>query len=515
LDAISSREMNALEMNGEYFGVSRLQMMENAGHAIAMEVESRRTNEASTTLVFAGVGGNGGDGFAAARHLACLGRNVTVVLVGHPDQIHRDEVAKNWAAIQFMTDSVQTILAGDSTLIPPVDGDVILDALLGIGAQGPLRPPILHAVQRINELHGFKVAVDVPTGVNADTGAVLNDAVKADLTITFHRPKRGLLKATTYVGDLVVAPIGLPNEAETHVGPGDVSLVWTPRSPRAHKGDFGRLLVVGGSDTYSGAPALAALAALRVGVDIAYIASPRATAHDVASMLPSFITVKLEGEWLSPRNVPTVKRFLHRSTAVVLGPGLDLHEETVEAVTELITIIEDAKIPLLLDADGLKAFAKCRHQVDFPLVLMPHAGEYRILTGDDLPETIPEKVDHLKTTARNLGAVVLLKGPVDIITDGDRVKLNKYAHNPGMTVGGTGDVLSGIVGAFLSQGFDPFSAAAAGAFINGAAGDFVAYERGYHLLPTDVIEVIPKVIDDPMSHTKVRRTPFPPSRRIT
>lgn len=512
MDAISSQEMMALEMNGEYFDVSCLQMMENAGRAIALEVAARRPGKEPTILVFAGVGGNGGDGFAAARHLAGLGRDVTVVLVGHPDQIQRDEVAKNWAALRLMTDSVETIIAGDSALIPAVDGDVVLDALLGIGAQGPLRPPILHAVQRINTLSGLKVAVDVPTGVNADTGSVLNDAVQADLTITFHRAKHGLLNAPTYVGDLVVAPIGLPPEAETHVGPGDVSLVWKPRLSAAHKGDFGRLLVVGGSDTYSGAPALAALAALRVGVDITYIAAPQATAHDVASMLPSFITVKLDGEWLSPRNVTIVKRFLDRSTAVVLGPGLDLHKETVEAVTQLITIIEAAKIPLLLDADGLKAFAEARHRVDFPLVLTPHAGEYRILTGDTLPTSIPERVDHVKTTAKDLGAVVLLKGSVDIITDGDRVKLNKYAHNPGMTVGGTGDVLSGIVGAFLSQGFDPFPSAVAGTFVNGAAGDFVAFERGFHLLPTDLIEVIPRVLDDPLSHKQVRQLPRTPSR---
>ncbi len=509
MNAITSREMKALEMNGEYFGVSRLQMMENAGRALATEVDSRVSDEESKIIIFAGVGGNGGDGFVAARHLACFGRDVTLVVVGRPDQIQRDEVKKNWKAIQFMTDSLQTIIAGDSALIPNLDGDIVLDALLGIGARGPLRPPILHAVKRINELHGFTVAIDVPTGVNADTGAVSNEAVKADLTITFHKPKRGLYEAEAYVGELVVANIGLPQEVETNVGPGDVSLVWKPRSPVAHKGDFGRLLVVGGSETYSGAPALAALAALRVGVDIAYIASPLPTAHDIASMFPSFITVKLEGSWLSPRNVTTVKRFINRSTAVVLGPGLGLHKETFEAVSELIKIIEDAKIPLLLDADGLKAFAELKHKVDFPLVLTPHAGEYQILTGDKLPEVIHQKVTHVKKTARELGAVVLLKGPIDIITDGERLKLNKYAHNPGMTVGGTGDVLSGIVGAFLSQGFGPFYSAVAGAFINGAAGDFVAYERGYHMLPTDLIEVLPKVIDDPMSHTKVRRIPFP------
>lgn len=508
MDAITSREMKALEMNGEYFGVSKLQMMENAGRVLATEVDSRLTDDESKIIIFAGVGGNGGDGFVAARHLACFGRDVTLVLVGRPDQIQREEVRKNWEAIQFMTDSLQTIIAGDSVLISNLDGDIVLDALLGIGAQGPLRPPILHAVKRINEIHGFKVAVDVPTGVNADTGAVSNEAVKADLTITFHRPKRGLHEAEAYVGELVVSNIGLPQEVETLVGPGDVSLVQKTRSPEAHKGDFGRLLVVGGNETYSGAPALAALAALRVGVDIAYIASPLPTAHDIASMSPSFITVKLKGDWLSPRNVTAVKSFIDRSTAVVLGPGLGLHKETFKAVTELIKIIEDAKIPLLLDADGLKAYAKIKHKVDFPMVLTPHAGEYQILTGDQLPETIHEKVAHVKKMARELGAVILLKGSVDIITDGERVKLNKYAHNPGMTVGGTGDVLSGIVGAFLSQGFEPFQSAVAGAFINGAAGDFVAYERGYHLLPTDLIELIPKVIDDPMSHMKVRRMPF-------
>jgi len=142
--------------------------------------------------------------------------------------------------------------------------------------------------------------------------------------------------------------------------------------------------------------------------------------------------------------------------------------------------------------------------VGFPLVLTPHAGEYQLLTGKNLPQSLEERALEVKKTAEELGAVVLLKGHVDLISDGERVKFN-FTGNPGMTVGGTGDVLSGIVGALLAQGFDPFEASVAGAFVNGAAGDFVQSEKGFHMVPTDLLEWIPRVMDDPMAHMKLRR----------
>ena len=500
---ISSLEMRALELNAEYLGVSPLQLMENAGHAVSLEIFSR-FKPSSAVVVYAGVGGNGGDGFVAARHLTGKDFDVSVVLLGKPEDIRSEYTRRNFMAIQNMSSSVKTIIVYDSSMIRKLDADVVVDALLGTGVSGPLKPPMLQAVEAINDSKGFKVAVDLPTGVNPDTGEILNNAVNADLTVTFHKPKTGLLKAKNYVGELVVADIGVPKEAELHAGPGDIVLTTKNRSPESHKGDFGRLLIIGGSETFSGAPTLAALAALRVGVDLVYVAAPTKTAYAISSMSSDLITLKLEGKHFKPENVGVIKKWIERSDGVVMGPGLGLHEETLEAVEQTFDIIEKAKKPLLLDADALKAFAKFKRKVDFQLVLTPHAGEFEILTGKMPVKELDEKVKEVKKTAETLNCVILLKGNIDVISDGERVKLN-YTGNPGMTVGGTGDVLSGIVAAFMVHGNPSFESSVAGAFVNGAAGDFAAQERGFHLVPTDLIDWIPEVIDDPMSHVEVRK----------
>jgi NAD(P)H-hydrate epimerase len=181
-----------------------------------------------------------------------------------------------------------------------------------------------------------------------------------------------------------------------------------------------------------------------------------------------------------------------------------LHAETKEFVKACVTTVESAGKALLLDADGLKAFAEFKKPLKVPFVLTPHAGEYAVLTGRKVPESLAERVSEVQRTAAELHAVILLKGQVDVVCDGKRFKLN-FTGNAGMTVGGTGDVLSGIVGAFLAQKTDPFEAAVAGAFVNGAAGDFVTDDIGYHMMATDLINWIPNVLNDPMSHVKVRK----------
>ncbi len=502
---ITSRDMRALEMNSEYYGVSRLQLMENAGKCVAYEIASRFNPKNTRVAVFCGSGGNGGDGFVAARHLSCLGFKVEVILAGKSSDIVNEETQRNWLALQALKNTIALHEIYDSTIIPDVRAEVAVDALLGIGLKGSLRPPILQLVEKINEMKAFRVSVDVPTGINSDSGEVLGDAVRANLTVTFHKTKPGLTKAKEYVGELIVRDIGLPNDFERFAGPGDVSLVVKPRPPEAHKGDFGRLLVIGGSEVFSGAPALVAMAALRAGVDLTYIAAPEKTARAISSMSPALITVKLEGKHLNSRNIPIIKQYLEMSTAVVIGPGLGVKRETKETVEEIVKLVEEEKTPLLLDADGLKAFAEFKRKVEWPLVLTPHAGEYEILTERKLPNNLEERAEKVQKTSQKLGATILLKGDVDVISDGKRVKFN-FTGNPGMTVGGTGDVLSGIVGAFLAQGAAPFEAAVAGAFINGAAGDFVRDKKGYHMIPTDILEWIPRVIDDPMSHLKVRKS---------
>jgi NAD(P)H-hydrate epimerase len=502
-DAITCDEMLALELNSEYLGITPLQLMENAGKAIADEV-IKRFKKASKVTIFAGTGRNGGDGMVSARHLAGAGFKIEFNLIGRENDIVEDVVLANWKSIKNMNSSIDLKIISDSSLIHPVDSDIIIDALLGIGIRGELRQPILQAVRAINESKGFKISIDVPTGIDADSGDLMGDAVKSNLTITFHKKKTGFEKAKEYIGELKIVSIGIPPEAELYSGPGDVKLVTLKRCPDAHKGDFGRLLVIGGSEIFSGAPALVALAALRVGVDLVYIVAPEKTAYAISSMSPDLITIKLSGNHLSKDNLGQIKAFIDKATAVVIGPGLGTHKATIDAIEELVFLLNDLKKPLLIDADALKALDIEKFKAKSQTVLTPHQGEFEILTGKKLPSKLESKIEEVKNLAIKTNAVVLLKGRIDIISDGEKVKLN-FTGNPGMTVGGTGDVLSGIVGGFLSQKFSAFRAAVAGAFVNGAAGDFACLKKGFHILATDLIEEIPRVLIDPMEHKNIKK----------
>jgi NAD(P)H-hydrate epimerase len=196
---ISSREMRALETNAQYFGVTLLQLMENAGRNIAQEV-AKHAAKGNKVAIFCGLGGNGGDGFVAARHLLAQGFDVTIVLAGKSRDISHESALQNWLAIQPLQGKIAVFEVYDSSAIPKIDADVVVDALLGTGTKGKLKAPILQMVDYINSLSAFKIAVDVPTGIDSDNGDVLGTAVKADLTITFHKSKLGLEKAKRYVG---------------------------------------------------------------------------------------------------------------------------------------------------------------------------------------------------------------------------------------------------------------------------------------------------------------------------
>ncbi len=496
-DSLTAGEMRAVEMNAAYLGVSRLQLMENAGRAVADAIMTRFGQKTRVTIV-CGLGGNGGDGFVAARHLAWVGYPLEVLLLGSSDSIHSDEALINWRSLQEMRSSVKVIEIRDSAEIRPLKTDVVVDALIGTGVRGMLLSPFREMVQAINGADGFKVAVDVPTGVESDTGDIYGEAVKADLTLTFHKPKKGFESAGERLGEVVVCPIGVPPEAELFAGPGDVHVVSKRRRPDSHKGDHGSLLVVGGSETYSGAPALTAMGAYAVGVDLVYVAAPETAASIIAAFSPSLITVKLKGKRLMPKNLEQLRPFLERVNAVALGPGLGLHDETVEAACTLIDMVEEHQLPLLLDADALKGFAERRRVLGTPVVFTPHGGEFKILTGRQAVGDFKEQGKVVQKEAAKLGGTILLKGRVDIVSDGVHTRYN-WTGNPGMTVGGTGDVLSGVMAGFMSMGAPPFEAAIAGAFINGAAGDAVYEEKGYHLVPTDLIERIPHIIEDALA----------------
>jgi NAD(P)H-hydrate epimerase len=268
------------------------------------------------------------------------------------------------------------------------------------------------------------------------------------------------------------------------------------RRREAHKGDYGRLLVVGGGSRYVGAPALVGLAALRSGADLSIIAAPERAAWAINSYSPDLITVKLPCRDLEPPALPELRGEFKRSNAAVVGPGLGTLGKTHDAVLELARTLwrEHPKLPVLWDADGLKALASERGLAErMPWVLTPHAREFEQLTGVDLPSDTRGRGQQVKAAARELGCTVLLKSWVDVIASPDgEVALNRTG-NPGMTVGGTGDVLAGIVGAFLAQGVDPFDAAVAGAWACGRAGDLCFKEKGYWFLASDLLDKLPEI----------------------
>jgi len=498
---LTSAETTILDRNSEYLGVSTLQLMENAGRSIAEEVTAR-FGKGSQVTIYGGIGRNGGDGMVAARHLVARGFKVTYRLVGDERTISDHATLQNWQALKAMA-SVKMEQYVDSSTLSEANSDVIVDSLLGTGVRGKIRQPILRAVQVINASGGFKLSVDVPTGIESDSGEVLGEAVRANLTLTLHSIKKGLTRATKFCGEIKVADIGIPPEASTFAGPGDVEAVVVRRSPDAHKGEFGRLLVVGGSEVFTGAPTLVAMAAYRAGTDLVFVAAPERSAQAIAPISPNLITIKLRGDNLALPHVRALREHLERASALAIGPGLGLDRKTVPAVRRIVEIAIQRKKPMLLDADALKALGIIRRRIfEGRTVVTPHSGEFQAISGKVPSRDLKLRADEVKQLASKSGSVVLLKGHVDVVSDGVRVKLNRTG-NPGMTVGGTGDVLSGIVSGLMAQGVDPFRAAVAGAFVNGAAGDLAEERLGNHLTPTDLLEEIPKVMLDPMCHKHI------------
>lgn len=495
---ITVKEMVAIEMNAEYLGVSTQLMMENAGRAIANEI-AKRYPKTSKIVSVSGLTGNGGDAFTAARHLACMGYEIESLILGDPKNITLQNSRVNYNAASHMQDSIKITAIKDSSLIPDIKADVIIDGLIGTSLRGPLRPPFQQMVQAINKTNAYKVSVDIPTGMEADTGNIHGEAVRADLTLTFHKPKMGYKHNPKATKELIPTSIGIPPEAEHYVGPGDVWMLHKDRESDSHKGMWGSLLVIGGSETYSGAPTLTSLAAYRMGLDLVYTAVPETAAVAVASTSPSMITIKLKGDRLTPQNIKQIEKPLEKVSAVAIGPGLGVAPETVEAVGKLFEMVNKRGIPMVIDADGLKAYAENPVKLKVPTVFTPHSREFVLLTGKIAKGTHLEKGKIVEKEAKRLGSVILLKGNVDIISDEKYTRYN-WTGNPGMTVGGTGDVLTGIVGAYLAQESDPFYAAGAAAFINGKAGDLVTEKKGYHLLPEDLLEKIPYVVEDCLSH---------------
>ncbi|HTX61043.1 MAG TPA: NAD(P)H-hydrate dehydratase [Methanobacterium sp.] len=487
---MTPKDMMVLDANAEALGIPRHSLMESAGKCLAYKI-IHLTGPCKVSI-FAGVGGNGGDGFVAARYLVNKGFEVEINFLGNAYQIKSPESRINWEVIKKIekySELLKIINIGDSSKLRPSTADFVVDALLGTGTQGKLREPISSAVDIINRSKGIKIAVDTPSGLDPLTGKVFDKAIHADYTVTFHEEKSGFKDAKKeYVGEVHVCDIGIPRETELFTGPGDL-LRLKDREKTSHKGQNGKVLVVGGSKDYSGAPALAALSALRSGVDLSVVACPSSVSSVIRSYSPDIIVRSLTGVDIGADDVDKILDLSKDVDAIIMGCGAGKRHETAETLNKVIESIDK---PLVIDADTLKTLdLELLKKLDVEVVLTPHFNEFTSLFKNELQESLKNKIEAVKEAAVKSNATVILKGSVDIIAQNEKLKLNSTG-NPGMTVGGTGDCLAGLIGGLIAQGHSAYEAAFLGAYINGKAGDLAAFQYGYHFKATDMLKYIPQ-----------------------
>jgi NAD(P)H-hydrate epimerase len=470
---ITAERMAAVDENAAALGVPRKQLMESSGNAVAAAVREAVDPGASVALV-CGRGNNGGDAFVAARFLDDY--DTTIHLLGRPETITTDIARENWDALDAA--EYDTRVVRDSRDLDLGDPDLLVDAMLGTGVTGALREPERTAAAAINGHDAAVIAVDVPSGVDADTGEAAGVAVDADRVVTFHDAKPGLDD-----WDVTVADIGIPETAELFAGPGDRRLLSRPSD--AHKGAFGEVLVVGGGP-YTGAPALSAQAAMRAGADLVRIACPRAVAREVQGFEAGLILRPFDGDHLTTEHLDHVRALAADHDTVVFGPGLGDDAATLAAVREFLADYDGRAV---IDADALQVVPEV--DTDATLLCTPHQGELRAMGGPSADDW-RERLDAVTAFAADIGHTLLVKGAYDVISDGTDARTNRTG-NPGMTVGGTGDVLAGMAGALLATQ-DPVVAGTLAAYANGLAGDRIVDRQGYGLLASDLLPEVPRAL---------------------
>jgi NAD(P)H-hydrate epimerase len=485
--------------------VPSLDLMERAGLGVARAVA--RLVPDGPVAVVCGKGNNGGDGLVVARLLREAGRGVTVLCTAGAEEYSGD------AAVQLRR------LPGDGAVqlgrlpgggpLEPFSADalgsaaVIVDALLGTGFEGVARGAVADAIDAICRSAAPVVSVDVPSGVDASTGAVAGAAVRAALTVTFHAPKAGLWinPGKAHTGVLETVDIGIPRGAPASANASiglieDAVASELPRRTAAStKFSSGHVVVAGGSADLTGAPRMAALASARAGAGYVTACLPGSLREGVAGGLLEVMTRALPDEHgaLLPSGVQTVLRTLARGGALALGPGLGREPQARAFARELAG---SAQLAIVLDADGLNAFAGCPQDLasrGAPTVLTPHAGELARLLGCDREEIERGRLEHVRRAAELAQAIVVVKGDDTLIADARGTVAVSPGASPALATAGTGDVLTGVIAALLAQALDPFVAACAGVWLHARAGREAARRQGSAegVIASDVIAALP------------------------
>ncbi len=503
--AATMRELDRITI--EERNVPSIELMENAALGVAEKVLRESLHRPlKRGLAVCGKGNNGGDGLAVARLLASEGLHLTVILLCKASDLKGDP-AVNLERLppEVLLNEVVTEAELDAAAKNLDEIDFVIDAVLGTGVSGEISGLPKRAAEIINSIQAPVFAVDIPTGVNTDTGALLGTAVNADFTITLGLPKAGLFiyPGADYAGEITVVEIGIPEDViagfSYHlqtIEPSWAADRLPPRPKDTHKVDYGRLLVVAGKTGMMGAAYMVCQGALRAGVGLC-------TAAVIADDYPILATKLVEGMTrpvstgprgtFHPQSIDDMADLLDSATAIAVGPGIGTEPEVVDFLRRLLI---SYKGPVVIDADGiknLKGMEDLLKNREVPGVITPHPGEFAALTGMSIEEIQSDRIKAASDLAAKLNAAVALKGVRTVVAEpGGQARIN-LTGNPGMASGGSGDVLTGIIAGLLAQGFAPFDAAQLGVFLHGLAGDLACAELGeMSLIASDLINYLPK-----------------------
>ncbi|MDE1851031.1 MAG: NAD(P)H-hydrate dehydratase, partial [Candidatus Micrarchaeota archaeon] len=492
---LTIEEMRAVDMNTTALGVSQNELMDNAGRAVAEFVSKKFTGE-KRILIVCGRGKNGGDGFTAAKHL-CKKYDVKVALLGNREEINPDSKFHLNSISQIPTIA---IIENAEQLITQLLGecDVVIDAIFGTGFHGKMREGASNAIDAINSSKKVVVAVDVPSGLTED--GQNKKIVNADYTLTYHKMKAQLVRNRS-AGKVIVVAVGIPIDAEIIAGPGDLYLASVPRGKYSSKKENGKAVIIGGSKNIHGAPSLASnsaystLAALRVGIGYTITCVPRSIANIVRKVSPNIIVIETESQDISTADLPILQRAAKSADSVVIGPGLGRAQESLAAAASLVAYLSKLGKMLVVDADAIYSI-NSSIKLGSKTILTPNDKEFSHLSSTKMRKgNLKSRIRAAVRAANHFGTNILLKGHQTIVTDGKVVKII-LSNSSALATMGTGDVLSGIIAGYAARKKDMLISATAGAYLHARIGDELYVDEGTHILASDIIERIPKIIKE-------------------
>ncbi|NOY64547.1 MAG: NAD(P)H-hydrate dehydratase [Nitrospirae bacterium] len=507
MKVVTASEMREIDRKTiEEVGIPSMVLMERAGLSVVRRIMDNCT-ATEPVVVLSGGGNNGGDGLVIARELQRAGYNVRVFLLSPEDRLSKD--CNN--QYEILRKLGLKVMINRTPSGRDLKGSIVVDAIIGTGLNKPLRDKLSKIVRLVNQYASYVVAVDIPTGISSDTGRVMGEAIRADMTVTFGLPKIGHLlpPGSEYTGELFVEDIGFPPDFTNSeslkvelVEEDTIKALLPCRERDSHKGDYGHILIVGGSVGKTGAPLMAARAALKSGAGLVTIALPDAAAKALMGSLLEEMMLPLpsnEDGTISMKALESIMEFLHgRADVVAIGPGLGRNPDTWQLVRELVRL---SPLPMVIDADGLNALAATGYEelkrlfsrAVSPAVFTPHMGEMARLVGHSTEELRASRLDISGSFSEETGVVLVLKGAPTVISTPEGKQYINSTGNPGMATAGTGDVLTGIIASLTGQNLSPADASIAGAYIHGLSGDIAAQHlTEYSLTAGDLINYLPE-----------------------